>query len=509
MNNVDYIDPDIVNHINDKQKRRLAKFLRESHMEQCRQDFAAYIAYVDPVYEFTPFHRTIIGVMQDVADEKESRVMVNCPPRHGKSRIISELFPAWFLGRHPKKHVVACSHGDSLAKDFGRKARRIVESPEHQDVFPNSILAQDSKAANNWGTNEGGSYYATSTGGSVTGRGADIVLLDDLVKGHEEADSETQRESIHKWYKSDLRTRLLKGGRIVGLMTRWHEDDIAGRLLAQNQESTGSKWKHIHFKAIDDDGNALWPSEFPISSLRETKVDVGPRVFRTLYQNEPVRDDGTFFKREWIKRFDIGPDNLRIFGASDYAVSEGKGDYTVHSVVGVDEHDRIFLLDVWRKRTTPKHWIEALLAMMRKWQPQVWLEEGGVIRKSVGELITKRMKEERIYILRVPFNPTSDKTSRARSIQGRIEMGMVYFPNVEWFDDLLSEMMAFPLGKHDDFVDTLSLFGNHLPGLMKASKKPGPKPDVDWDNLDVVTYDQAVQHQRLVELERGKNPWGV
>ena len=521
MNDVGYIDPNIVNGMSADDRQKFSEHLHELRMERCRQDFISYVRYVDPKYEVADFHRTILQSMQSVAEELKDRVLLTMPPRHGKSHAISELYPAWLMGRQPDIQIIACSYAGELAATFGRKARDLIASPEHRDVFPNSELSSDSKSAHRWNTPEGGAYYAAGVGGPITGRGADIILLDDLIKNREEADSQAYRDKVWDWYKEVLYTRLHTGGRIIALMTRWHEDDLIGRLLHPPEDDTLfvdpeelDDWEHIHFPAINDKGEALWPSKFPVGKLSQIRATIGRRGWQALYQNDPQPDEGNFFKRDWFKYYKKIPMNLRIFGASDYAVTADGGDYTVHSVIGVDEEDNIYLLDVWRGQTDTLEWVEELLRLMKMWGPYVWIEEGGAIQKSMGGIITKRMSEEKIYIHRAAFPSTRDKASRARSMQGRIQMGKVFFPKTKWFEPLQNEMLTFPLGKHDDFVDTMSLFGQHLPGL-KAAAPIKPKPKLPPKTYVVPgkpyapTFDELAQKQILSERARRENRWGV
>ena len=534
---IGYIDPEFVDTLDDKKKRRLRRLLHNKHMKLCRKSFIDYVQYVDPSYRVAPFHEVILGATQAVAEKKKRRIILNMPPRHGKSRIISELFPAWLMGRDPKTEIIACSYGGELASSFGRKARDIVASPYHRDVFPEAKLSRDSQAAHKWNTPEGGAYYAAGVGGPITGRGADIILLDDLIKGPEEAESEQHRNKIWQWYREVLQTRLLPGGRIVALMTRWHEDDIVGRLLNPPKDVGAPRkgirvpWEHIYFPALrkDENGNdqALWPSDYPVETLYEIMFDIGMRGWQAQYMNDPQPDEGNFFRRSWFQFHEpmpkpvpepepgetidpkYLPDNLRVFGASDYAVTADAGDYTVHSVIGVSEEDNIYLLDVWRGQTDSLAWIDELLRLMRKWNPAVWIEEGGGIQKAVAGIIVKRMQEENIYVKRAAFPSTRDKATRARSFQARMEMGRIWFPKAEWCEPLMNEMLAFPLGKHDDFVDTMSMFGQHLPGLVAATPEPKKKEPMDWQNPPQPTYDDIYEQQKQQNAIRRRKRWRV
>ncbi len=405
--------------------------------------------------------------------------MINMPPRHGKSELATKRFPAWFLGRNPRLNVITASYNSELATDFGRQVRNIVSSKEYGALFQ-TRLAPDSKAANRWNTDAGGMYIAAGVGTSVTGRGADVFLIDDPLKDRQEADSELRRNTVWDWYSSTAYTRLAKGGRIIVIQTRWHEDDLAGRLLEQEAKG-GDKWTILELPAISSKGEALWEEEFPLEVLERTRSVLQPRDWSALYQQRPAPDEGAYFKREWFKYYDELPDRLRLYGASDYAVTDGGGDYTVHIVCGVDENDDIYVVDLWRGQTASDTWIDAWLSLVRQHKPLLWVEEQGQIIKSIGPFLEKRMREERVYCRREQVVSLADKPSRGRSIQARTSMGRVFFPSqAPWVAEFQSELLTFPAGKHDDMVDAYGLIGRMLDELVPAAKaKVQKKPTRD------------------------------
>ncbi|MEL7224468.1 MAG: terminase family protein, partial [Cyanobacteria bacterium J06576_12] len=274
------------------------------------------------------------------------------PPRHGKSELASIRFPAWFLGRNPERSIIAASYNSDLASDFGYKVREVVRSRHFENVFDFS-LAADSQAAGRWRTAPGGSYAAAGVGTAVTGRGADVFLIDDPFKDREAADSEVNREKVWRWYTSTAYTRLEGDlthedledddiwlefeeqvesgeaepfeGAIVLIQTRWHEDGLAGRLLEKEADGTGDEWDKLILPAIDSADNALWPQKFDLPRLRKIQAAIGERDWSALYQQNPTPDDGTFFKREWFKRHKMVPKNVSRYLCSDYAVTEDAG----------------------------------------------------------------------------------------------------------------------------------------------------------------------------------------
>lgn len=432
-----------------------------------------------------------------MANGQIKRLMIFMPPRHGKSELASKRFPSWFVGRNPKRNIIAASYNSDLATDFGREVRNIVSSRRYRNLF-DTTLADDSTAANRWHTNQGGMYVAAGIGTAVTGRGAHVFLIDDPFKDREEADSENQREKVWRWYTSTAYTRLesdLKAdvteddelwhellsdidagtaqpfeGAIVGIGTRWHEDDLFGRLLKKQAEG-GDKWEILELPAIMSDGQALWPAKYPIEKLNQIKKAIGDRDWSALYQQQPRPDEGLYYKREWFRWYTEKPKHLRVYGASDYAVTSGGGDFTVHLVAGVDPDDNIYILDVWRKQATSDIWVEAFIDLMDKHKPMMWAEEQGQIIKSVGPLIEKRMRERKVYGRREQFPSAADKPTRSRAMQGRAAQGKVYLPTAApWVEDFINELLAFDAGTHDDQVDALGLIGRMLDDMLAASR---------------------------------------
>lgn len=405
------------------------------------------------------------------------------PPGAAKSTYASILYTPWHLAQRPSDNVIAASHTAELAEKFGRRVRNLIA--EHSPVLGVG-LAPDSQAAGRWETDHGGEYFAAGVGGAIAGRRADLVVIDDPIRSREDADSETVRDKIWDWYKSDLYTRLKPGGRIVLIQTRWHEDDLAGRLLA-DMAAGGDRWEVISLPALaeaDDPlgravGQPLWPEWEDTANLERKRRAVGARDWSALYQQRPAPEDGDYFKLEWLKPYDIAPDKslMRIYGGSDYAVTADGGDYTVHAVVGLDPEGRMYLLDLWRKQAASDEWIEAFCDLVLKWQPIGWAEEQGQIKSGVGPFIDRRQRERKAYVFREQFPTRGDKAIRARSIQGRMALEGLYVPaNAPWYPALRSELLAFPAGKHDDQVDALGLVGQ-LMNKMSLGVQPA-EPEI-------------------------------
>lgn len=702
---------------------------------KARQSLLAFTEYTNPAYVGAAHHHLIAERLEAVERGEIDRLMIFMPPRHGKSELASKRFPAWCLGKDPKRQIIAASYNSDLANDFGRNVRNIVGEPEFGQVFPGVGLSADSAAANRMNTNHGGAYVAAGVGTAVTGRGANIALIDDPFKDREEADSERRRELVWDWYRSTLYTRLMPGGsvvliqcmtgdtpvlmadglekplrdvrpgdmvatydgnaisaakvmnwanqgpdrlftikmksgrivranarhpflvsergkevwrrtdtlrpgqsiltvtgasgavsnaprmdassqpsakgfatrittsgagqkvsarlrsmlsravtRICGIVTglaflnmssalpnrvvfaqsvssrraaptrgrigtgsfasitamladtfagfsamiatsqsdtvrrlkfcgqplntlsvtpdeiaeiieggfedvfdiqvertenfianglvshntRWHEDDLAGRLLAQE----GEQWEVLELPAINDQGKALWPEWYDETALARIKATIGPREWSALYQQRPQPDEGTYFKREWFKTWAKLP-SLRYYGSSDYAVTDGGGDYTVHTVWGIDGNGDIYRAAQWKGQTASDEWIERKLDLIAKFKPLCWFGEGGVIQKAIEPMLKRRMRERGVHCRLEWLSSVSDKPTRARSFQAMAATGRVHFePGAD-----LSEFLVFPAGKHDDEVDTASLIGRAIdqahPAIVKQQQQTG------------------------------------
>lgn len=432
--------------------QQLDSLTREAKRRQARRSLLSFTSLTNGLYEAASHHKLICDKLEAVERGENDRLMIFMPPRHGKSELASKRFPAWCLGRDPARQIIAASYNSELAADFGRNVRNIVAEPEFGEVFPGVTLAQDSHAAARLNTNHGGAYVAAGVGTAVTGRGAHIALIDDPFKDREEADSERRRDLVWDWYRSTLFTRLMPGGAIVLIQTRWHEDDLAGRLLASE-----SDWDVLELPALDNDGKALWPEWYDEAALARIKATIGPREWSALYQQRPQPDEGTFFQRGWFKEWEKLP-QLRYYGTSDYAVTDGGGDYTVHRIWGIDASGAIYRVDGWRGQATSDVWIEKKLDLIAKHKPLCWFGEGGVIQKAVEPMLRRRMRERQAFCRLEWLSSIHDKPTRARSFQAMAASGRVHF---EKGADL-SEFLSFPAGKHDDDVDTASLIGRAI-----------------------------------------------
>lgn len=438
----------------------------------------AYVRLQFPGYVLGVHHRKIADALMAVERGDIKRLIIQAPPRHGKSMLTSEFFPAWYLGRNPDRYVICATYGQELADDFGRKVRNQMRSDEHHAVFPQCKLSEDSQSASRFGTEQSGSYFALGVGGAATGRGGHLLVIDDPLKGREEADSETYRRRLKDWYASVAYTRLMPNGAIIIMNTRWHEDDLTGWVLAEHSHEN---WTVLDLPALSDDGVALWPEQYSADDLERIRRTIGSREWEALYMQRPAPDTGDYFKRDWFRRYDTPPKHLRIYAASDYAVTANDGDFTELGIFGLCPDGNLYALDWWYGQTASDTWIETQLDMVRKWKPQVWIGESGPIRRAVEPFLTRRMKERRDMCSLEWLPSVHDKPTRSRAFQAMASSGMVYLPKTAWADRLMSQLLVFPVGVCDDAVDVCSLIGRfidrmrdaRIPAATPARAKPG------------------------------------
>lgn len=471
--------------------------------ELSRRSFRNYCKYIGG-FEPARCHEPLIKLLQKVIDGELTRLMIFMPPGHAKSTYASHLFPAAYMGAHPDRRVLSLSHGDELATRNGRKVKGYITTPEHSAGFVDCALVGDSTAAYRFDTSGGGGFFAASiTSGAITGWRAHLVVIDDPIKGSEQADSKLQRDKVYTSYVDDVRTRMLQPNSIVLMQTRWHEEDLAGRILGRAWDGktgwytadNGEDWYILCLPALaeDDDvlgrvrGEPLWPEMHPLEGLLTQRATTTTRSWNALYQQVPTSETGDFFKREWLRNYDVLPEGLNYYGTSDCAVTDGSGDYTVHQIWGVDRLNDYYLVDQWRAQTTPDVWVEKLLDLVAQYKPMRWVDEGGVIKRAIEPLILRRARERNISFYRDSLPSIADKPTRARAMQGLMSMGRVYLPmRKPWYAELEREVLSFPSGANDDQVDAMGLFGRVLERLStpQAPAKPQKMKDIKEKTLN-------------------------
>jgi predicted phage terminase large subunit-like protein len=437
---------------------------RKDLLTLAREDLACYATVQWPKFELAKHHELIISRFEAVERGEISRLMIFLPPRHGKSLIGSAIFPAWYLGRHPERHLICATYGQELSDDFGRQVRNLIADPVHRAIFPHCSLSEDSSAAHRFNTVRGGAYFAVGRGGPITGRGAHLLIIDDPLKDCAEANSETVRNALHEWFTSVAYTRLAPGGAIVLIQTRWHEDDLAGWLLHSN---ANERWEVLSLPAIAEcdegfrhQGEALWPDKFPLSELERIRAAIGGRAWASLYQQRPAAAEGAIFKRDWWQfyRPPLAVVLNRIVQSWDTGFKKGaENDFSVCTTWGVAENG-YYLLHVWRERVEFPELKRVLASLAEQWEPNAILVED----RASGQSLIQELSSSSVLPI-IPVKVDSDKQTRAQAVTPIMEAGKVFLPeSAPWVSDFIEEMASFPNGIYDDVVDSATQALNYL-----------------------------------------------
>lgn len=505
----------------------------------CRRRLMTFIKKFRPKYMAGWVHedicRRLEKFIEDVEQKREPRLLLMMPPRSGKSEIGSRHLPPWVLGKHPEWEIIAASHTSSLTMSFSRYVRDLMRDPAYQAIFPATKLDPSSQSVENWNVLTGGGYLAAGVGTGITGRGANILLLDDLVKDIEAADSDTIRDNTWEWYASTAYTRLAPGGGVLGIMTWWHDDDWAGRIQQVMATGEGDRFEIVKYPAINDEGDeyileqapgrpmiqlradqtpppgarltrpmntAIHPDRYTTEAMLRIKANLTAagqkRVWQALYQQNPVPDDGLFFTKEMFRCTPSPPPRHKchVYQAWDFAITEAaESDYTVGSTVYQDENDNLFVVDVRRFRSSDSLYIVDMIldyaleftatpasGSKTPSMPLLGFEDGQ-IWKTLEAQFTKRCSEKRFYPSYEVLKPLTDKMVRAHPLRGRMQAGKVWYVDKSpWYTELFSEMTRFPAGKHDDQVDSLAwavrlTLGRHAP---RPAAPPKNKLEKSW-----------------------------
>jgi len=485
--------------------------------ELARRNLLAFVLRYEQEYHAGWVHKVIAAELmhfsEQVVRKEAPRLMITMPPRHGKSLLASQYWPAWHLGNHPHHEFINTSYAQSLQMDFSRKIQELVKSEDYHLLFGNLGVTKKNEAIERWsvydfdkGKRTGGGILAAGIGGPISGRGAHIFLIDDPVKNREDAESVTLRETAKSWYSSTAYTRLAPGAGIVVIQTRWHDDDLSGHLLSEMREAEkemagndgiwpedADRWRCVDFPAIATTnekyrvaGAPLHPERYDLLALRKIKRTLAPRDWAALYQQNPQVEEGAYFQKKYFKFWKNKPDFLDIYCCGDLAISKKEhADWSVFYVVGKDENGDIYFLDEYRDRWDANEIVNVIFEIHKKWKPRKFGLEKGQISLTLDGFIRHRKREEGILDLFIDELPPGkqDKELRARTIQGLMSLGQVWWPEgALWVDEAMNEFLRFPSGVKDDRVDAAAWIGKMIASIayVGAGRPRAEKKTKSW-----------------------------
>jgi predicted phage terminase large subunit-like protein len=445
------------------ERRKIRALLEMDKVERCRESFIFFVSQMWEGFISGKHHQIMADAFERVAKGELKRLIINMPPRHTKSEFASYLLPAWFLGIHPGKKIIQTAHTAELAVGFGRKVRNLVQSPQYEKIF-DTKLSSDSKAAGRWNTNEGGDYFAIGVGGAVTGKGADLLIIDDP---HSEQEAKQNNpavyDSVYEWYTSGPRQRLQPGGAIIIVMTRWAKRDLTGQILKNSEKDGVDGWEVIEFPAILPSGTPLWPAFWKREELEAIKAEIPTSKWNAQYQQNPTSEEGAIIKREHWKIWpsDRPPQCDFVIQSWDTAFEKNnRADYSALTIWGVFQHPddlgnykpNIIVLDSYKARMEFPELKARALEYYKEWNPDLVLIE----KKAAGAPLIYELKAIGVPIQEYTPSKGSDKIARVNAVAPLFEAGIVWCPDTRWADELMEECASFPNGDHDDLVDSTS-----------------------------------------------------
>ena len=438
---------------------------RRARLAAAQDNMLGFAAAVYPGFKIGPHHRKLAKIFTDVIEGRKKRVIINIAPRMGKSEFSSYLFPAYFLGKYPQKKIIMGTHTAGLSEDFGRRIRNLIDTEEYREVFPQTQVADDQKAAGKWSTSDGGQYYAAGVGGALAGRGADLFVIDDP---HSEQDVKTNSrlafDTAWSWFQTGPLQRLMPGGGIIIVMTRWSLLDLTGRLITyQAKNPDAIPWEIVELPAIlnEDTENekSLWPEQWPLESLKATKASLDPRYWNAQYMQQPTSETSAVVSRKmWrIWERDEPPRCDYVIQSWDTAFeTKNTSDYSACTTWGVfyneEEGDspQLILLDAFKDRMAFPELKQVALKHYKEWEPDAFIVE----KKAAGAPLIQELRNMGIPVQEFSPSRGNDKMVRMNAVADLFSSGKVWAPDTRWARDVIEEMASFPVGEHDDFVDT-------------------------------------------------------
>lgn len=459
-------------------------------LQMARSDLISYQIGMNKNYRAGLHHRVIAMALMELEAGRIDRLMIEAPPRHGKTRQLGVDFPSWCLGRHPDWNIGYATYNKDRAADVGFEVRENFTNSFHQRCFPAAKIDRLSNSSTKFSLRKvhtatqesraAGGYKGVGMGGSMTGRGFDMLVLDDLVKDRESVDSPKWQNRFKNWFSGVATTRLEGLGAIASMMTRWGDSDPHGYI---QREYVRDGWVILRMPALADPGDflarpygeALWPERFPKEKLERIQQGLIPRDWMALYQQSPTDLNGLFFDLKWFQWYDIAPARMNIYATGDYAVTEDQSrDFTEIYIWGIDDRGHIWLLDGYFAQVTPDKWSAAELGLVQSHRPRLFFKESGVIRQATESLIKTIRKEQQTPYCKTIWLPTiADKAANVTSFQARCAMGMVHLPKTPLGRRLAEQLKNFPTGLHDDGVDACGLLGRGLDMMMRAEAANG------------------------------------
>ncbi len=440
--------------------RRTFKQLQVLHAEKkiqnkARKDFLSFVKCMWPDFVEGSHHRHIADKFNKLATGEIKRLIVNMPPRHTKSEFASYLLPSWMVGREPKLKIIQTTHNSELAVRFGRKAKHLIDSQDYQKIFK-TTLQEDSKAAGRWETAQGGEYFAAGVGSAITGRGADLLIIDDP---HSEQDalSPDALERAYEWYTSGPRQRLQPGGKIVLVMTRWSTKDLTAKLIANQKEAKSDQWHVVEFPALMDHG-PVWPEYWSKDELEKVKATLPVGKWNAQWMQQPTSEEGAIIKREWWQVYnkETIPPLQHVIQSYDTAfMKKESSDYSAITTWGIfypteDQPANLILLDAIKGRYEFPELRRLALQQYKYWQPESVIIEA----KASGLPLTYELRQMDIPVINFTPSKGNDKHSRVNAVAPLFESGMIWAPEQKFADEVIEECAAFPNGDHDDLVDS-------------------------------------------------------